>query len=155
MKQKDLVNPKFGMPIEHEGMPVTTDPHAFEGGVCIENGSVSHDDPARVVWREQTTEELKQREKDAEGYVSFRRADAMLFFRMRRDELLRLTDFLEFIPDPVHEKEWKEWRQKLRDLPSHIDDPEDVDWPSPPTAISSLLPYRSTWPDLDWAPYLA
>lgn len=153
MKQKELTNPKHGQPIDTAGMPVTMDPNAFEGGVCIENRSVPPDHPGRQVWREMSPEEIKQREKDEAGAVSFRRADNMLFFRMRRDLFLRLTDFM-VLPGQGETDEWKEWRQALRDLPDKIEDAEDVDWPSPPAAISPLLPHRSLWPDLDWRPLL-
>lgn len=56
--------------------------------------------------------------------------------RWRRDMLLMGTDFY-FTTDPPPlsddaREALREYRQKLRDLPSTFDDPKDVKWPEPP-----------------------
>jgi hypothetical protein len=57
-------------------------------------------------------------------------------FRSERNYRISRTDylFLEDAPPMTPEKKqlWKEYRQALRDLPSHTSDPENPVWPTPP-----------------------
>lgn len=48
--------------------------------------------------------------------------------RDKRNELLTVSDWT----DQYEIKEWKEYRQALRDLPSTTEDPENPIWPEPP-----------------------
>lgn len=58
--------------------------------------------------------------------------------RKERDELLTKTDKYA-LPDWPHEsldkqREWLDYRQALRDLPSNTEDPANPVWPTVPTA---------------------
>lgn len=167
MSDKKLTHPNGGLPIDTAGMPVTVDP--VEGGVRTENLSLPPDHEARVVYRELSADEKKQRQQDATDAVSFRNADTLLFVRMSRDALLRATDHFE-LPNAeaiagskAKLDSWRKWRQELRDLPSKLSkkksaeslEPEDVKWPKPPAAISALLAHRSLFPDVDFRPLLS
>lgn len=140
---KKLANPEHGKPIDHAGMALTTEP--IEGGYRTENLSVPVDHDARVVYRELSADEKRQRKEDAAGLAAFRRVDATIFLRLARDALLRNTDHL------AGDDTWDAWRQDLRDLPATTKNPEEPVWPPPPAAISALLEHRRLWPDLDWS----
>lgn len=153
-----LTHPEHGRPIDTNGKPVTTDP--IPGGHLILNGSLPTDHEAHAVWREDTPAEKRDREKARKANVAFNRADAMLFLRMTRDAMLRATDHFETLPNAqkiagtkAKLDAWLKWRQQLRDLPAKVkktDEPEDVSWPQPPAAISSLVGHARLWPKLDW-----
>ena len=65
-------------------------------------------------------------------------AKPMKNLRKERDDLLAKTDKYA-LPDWPHaslekQREWLEYRQALRDLPSTTDDPANPVWPTVPTA---------------------
>lgn len=57
--------------------------------------------------------------------------------RLRRDVLLRESDWTQTLDAPVDQAAWAEYRQKLRDLPSSASDPRDVVWPDLPTTTTT------------------
>ena len=65
--------------------------------------------------------------------------NSMLFLlRERRNKLLEETDKYA-LPDWPHaslekQREWLDYRQALRDLPSNTEDPANPVWPVQPTA---------------------
>jgi hypothetical protein len=53
--------------------------------------------------------------------------------RLRRDQLLRDSDF-RVLPDaPWPTAPWADYREALRDLPEQTVDPRAAVWPDPPT----------------------
>ena len=54
--------------------------------------------------------------------------------RAERDRLLTASDYsqLDDTPDSDKKSAWATYRQKLRDLPSTIEDPSNPTWPSKP-----------------------
>jgi hypothetical protein len=53
--------------------------------------------------------------------------------RLRRNELLSMSDF-RVLPDaPWDTAPWAAYRQALRDLPEQTSDPRAALWPEPPT----------------------
>lgn len=153
---KKLTKPEAGQPIDHAGKAVTTEP--IEGGVLIENCSLPFGHEARVVYREHSPEEKREQKQLAKDAAAFARADAMIFLRLSRDAMLRATDHFEMANGEKvaggeeEHKAWLAWRQKLRDLPAKTKDPEDVTWPEPPKAISSLIDMRRFFPATDFTP---
>lgn len=162
---KQLTHPEFGQPIDTSGKPVTKEP--IPGGVQIVNASVPTDHESHVVHREQTADEKKLAQKTRAEAVAFYKADTMLFVRMTRDRMMQQTDHFDVHPNAqkiaggkAKLDAWEKWRQQLRDFPEKaakmkgkdgVLQPEDVVWPQPPAAISSLLEHRRLWPKLDWA----
>lgn len=62
--------------------------------------------------------------------------------KSKRDQFLRDTDKYA-LPDWPHaslekQREWLEYRQALRDLPSTTDDPANAVWPTRPDATAIL-----------------
>lgn len=155
MATDKLIHPDGGAKIDTAGRPVTKEP--IPGGVMIVNASVRPDHDAHVVYREQTTAEKRLHRETTKAQAAFNRADAMLFVRMTRDEMLRATDHYEMNPALAGSKAkssaWLKWRQALRDFPAKVKDPEDVTWPAPPEVTSVLLPWRRYWPKLSWSKY--
>lgn len=149
---KKLINPDQGLKLDTAGMPVSKEP--VEGGVAMVNCSVPEGHEARELFRELSPDEKKSYKKTTKENVSFRKADARVFLRMKRDELIAATDFLPSSGRVKRKTAWLSWRKELFDLPDQIEDPEDVTWPEPPEAISVLLPNRNLWPDLDWGKFL-
>lgn len=54
--------------------------------------------------------------------------------RMRRDNLLKQTDWTQVVDSPVDQEAWAAYRQSLRDLPASTKDPRNAAWPQPPLA---------------------
>lgn len=52
--------------------------------------------------------------------------------RLRRDELLRATDFRMVSDAPWDGAPWEKYRQALRDLPGVTQDPREAVWPVEP-----------------------
>jgi hypothetical protein len=58
--------------------------------------------------------------------------------RHERNMLLMMSDWLfivrdsPLLSDPILDKEWREYRQALRDLPANVMDPYNISWPQPP-----------------------
>jgi hypothetical protein len=52
--------------------------------------------------------------------------------RVARDKHLSKSDWTQFPDSPADTGVWAEYRQKLRDLPSTVTDPRDVEWPEEP-----------------------
>jgi Phage tail assembly chaperone protein len=149
MADRKLTHPDGGQPIDTADKPVTTDP--VEGGVAIVNASVPAEHDAHVVYREQTADEKKDRRETSKTQAAFTRADASVFVRLTRDELLRRTDWMDHRAPYADDKTWQKWRQQLRDLPAKTKNPESPSWPKPPEAVSALLEHRRLWPTLDWS----
>jgi len=79
-----------------------------------------------------TLEELTAKQEELTA------AQPMKDLRKERDELLIKTDKYA-LPDWPHEslakqREWLEYRQALRDLPTATEDPANPVWPTVPTA---------------------
>jgi hypothetical protein len=53
--------------------------------------------------------------------------------RLRRDQLLNVTDFRMVTDAPWDTEPWAVYRQALRDLPEQTSDPRVAVWPDPPT----------------------
>lgn len=53
--------------------------------------------------------------------------------RAERDALLAASDWTQVADAPVDQAAWATYRQALRDVPSQIGFPENVDWPSEPS----------------------
>lgn len=58
-------------------------------------------------------------------------ADPLPALRVRRDAMLRESDWTQLADAPVDRKAWAAYRQKLRDL-TKTEDPAAVVWPAPP-----------------------
>jgi hypothetical protein len=62
-------------------------------------------------------------------------SNALQAMRMKRNELLQQCDWV-FIADSQisseQQDQWKQYRQALRDLPSNVNDPLNVEWPIQP-----------------------
>jgi len=52
--------------------------------------------------------------------------------RAERDALLAASDWTQVADAPVDQAAWATYRQALRDVPSQIGFPENVEWPSEP-----------------------
>lgn len=52
--------------------------------------------------------------------------------RSRRDAMLSACDWTQVPDAPVDHAAWAAYRQRLRDLPSTVEDPFNVVWPEPP-----------------------
>ena len=53
--------------------------------------------------------------------------------RKKRNDLLLISDWTQTADSPVAcKEEWKQYRQKLRDLPEQSGFPENVEWPEHP-----------------------
>lgn len=52
--------------------------------------------------------------------------------RMKRDHLLRESDWTQVADAPVNKPAWASYRQALRDLPENTEDPANPIWPTPP-----------------------
>ena len=50
--------------------------------------------------------------------------------RAERDALLAASDWTQVADAPVDQAAWATYRQALRDVPSQIGFPENVDWPT-------------------------
>lgn len=59
-------------------------------------------------------------------------AAAWTNLRKTRDTLLQKCDWTQVPDAPVDQAAWATYRQALRDLPSTVDDPQNVVWPTPP-----------------------
>jgi hypothetical protein len=56
----------------------------------------------------------------------------MAMVRKQRDRLLERTDWTQSPDAPVNHAAWAEYRQKLRDLPSTVNNNPDFEWPLRP-----------------------
>jgi len=55
------------------------------------------------------------------------------FIRVKRDQLLKDSDWTQLPDAPVKDQQvWAEYRKALRDLPDQANFPEDVKWPKAP-----------------------
>jgi len=62
-------------------------------------------------------------------------ADAWVALRTERDAMLAASDWTDLPNAPLTAEQqavWQTYRQALRDLPAHTDDPDQVTWPTPP-----------------------
>jgi hypothetical protein len=62
-------------------------------------------------------------------------ADAWVALRTERDAMLAASDWTDLPNAPLTAEQqavWQTYRQALRDLPAHTDDPAQVTWPTPP-----------------------
>lgn len=81
--------------------------------------------------------EGERRDTVAKNYVRGKRAD-WGSVRRTRNKLLVASDWTQ-LPDaskrlgPAKLKLWREYRQKLADIPADFDDPDNIIWPEPPT----------------------
>jgi len=59
--------------------------------------------------------------------------DAAHFLRVKRDQLLKASDWSQ-LPDAAvkDQQAWSEYRQALRDLTDQPNFPKDVEWPKEP-----------------------
>ena len=79
-------------------------------------------------------EMLFEAEEFRNWFNSNRVDDSSGFLRMQRNDLLKESDWA-VLPDanPKPSKEaWLTYRQALRDLPQHFEDPSEVVWPQKP-----------------------
>jgi hypothetical protein len=56
--------------------------------------------------------------------------------RTQRNSLLAACDWTQFNDSPLSQNkkvEWATYRQSLRDFPSTVTDPTNVNWPAPPS----------------------
>lgn len=53
--------------------------------------------------------------------------------RAIRDQKLRETDWTQLTDTPPSNKQFKDYRKKLRDLPTTYTNPDEVVWPEMPT----------------------
>lgn len=56
-------------------------------------------------------------------------------FKSTRDSLLAASDWTQTPDSPLSEAQqqsWRDYRQKLRDLPANTPDPANPTWPTPP-----------------------
>lgn len=53
-------------------------------------------------------------------------------FRAERAAKLAACDWTQVADAPVDKAEWATYRQALRDLPQHTEDPANPVWPTPP-----------------------
>lgn len=56
-------------------------------------------------------------------------------FKSTRDSLLAASDWTQAVDSPLSEAQqqsWRDYRQKLRDLPETTTDPSNPAWPTPP-----------------------
>lgn len=60
--------------------------------------------------------------------------DPWILLRFSRNKKLGATDWTQVADTPVDQAAWKAYRQALRDLPANTTDPENPDWPVPPSA---------------------
>ena len=100
----------------------------------------------QVTMRPLTKAERAQQKRDLADHKKRAAGEAYVRLRVVRDSLLLLTD--HYAGEPA----WDRWRQRLRDLPSAVKNPEKPAWPKPPKAASCIADYRSLWPRLDWTP---
>lgn len=54
-------------------------------------------------------------------------------FRAERNRKLAATDWTQLSDATANKDAWAAYRQALRDLPSIINDPNNVSWPVPPS----------------------
>ena len=66
--------------------------------------------------------------KDQESYIEILWTE----IRSERNARLAASDYVHMSDSPPDPKDWKEYRQELRDLPENVDDPYNVEWPTPP-----------------------
>jgi hypothetical protein len=52
--------------------------------------------------------------------------------RLKRDGLLKKSDWTQVSDAPVDQSAWANYRQALRDLPEQEGFPQEVVWPNPP-----------------------
>jgi hypothetical protein len=55
------------------------------------------------------------------------------FRREMRDSLLSVSDHTILSDSPLNIVLWKEYRQKLRDVPQDFSNPDSIEWPTPPS----------------------
>lgn len=66
---------------------------------------------------------------DAKAAVDARQADAV---RATRNQKLKDSDWTQVVDAPVSQMSWAAYRQALRDVPSQVGFPWDVQWPTEP-----------------------
>lgn len=69
-----------------------------------------------------------------QGVILDERDSSWEVIRMKRDYLLKSTDWVMTPGSTIHQSEWAEYRQYLRDLPQTYGtlDPDKVVWPQQP-----------------------
>jgi len=80
---------------------------------------------------------LETDSKKLDSVMIRRRQEAWVKIRARRNQLLRMSDWVVSVPDATNVNEekkalWIQYRQQLRDLPSTHSDPDNVQWPKAP-----------------------
>jgi ribulose 1,5-bisphosphate carboxylase large subunit-like protein len=74
-------------------------------------------------------------EKQASEIAQIEQTEAWFKLRIKRDELLKQSDWVLFEDSPISDAkkaEWRTYRQALRDI-TNTSDPANVTWPSQPT----------------------
>lgn len=69
---------------------------------------------------------------DATGEAAASTAGKWAGVRATRDRLLAASDFTQLADSPRDKTAWAAYREKLRDLPASVADPDAVAWPAPP-----------------------
>lgn len=69
---------------------------------------------------------------DEQAEILFNNEHGWNEFRSTRNHLLSASDWTQVPDASVNSAAWAKYRQKLRDLPSTIDNPSNVEWPEPP-----------------------
>jgi hypothetical protein len=74
----------------------------------------------------------KRRVVEKPNLAELRNDEAWRSLRGQRDALLAASDFSQMPDFPGDRAAWQTYRQALRDLPSQVRDPADVEWPQKP-----------------------
>ena len=70
-----------------------------------------------------------------EAFTRYLNIELFKVFREQRNKKLTESDFMMLSDYPKEDiEEWKVYRQALRDLPTNTEDPENPNWPTPPSA---------------------
>ena len=99
---------------------------------------IDNNDYESLKWYEENTLPKPTLEELTAKHEELVAAKPLKDLRKERDDLLAKTDKYA-LPDWPHaslekQREWLEYRQALRDLPSTTEDPANVVWPTVPTA---------------------
>jgi len=71
--------------------------------------------------------------------IQYKLAQSWKNLRARRNQLLRMSDWVVTVPDASNvnddkKTKWIAYRQQLRDVPQNNSDPENIVWPIPPSS---------------------
>lgn len=95
-----------------------------------ESWQLDGDEYEGLTWTD-TTEKptLKEIEK---AWPGVQHAQEFATVRAERNARLAASDWTQLPDAPADQAAWKKYRQKLRDLPGELTDPNNVKWPVPP-----------------------